>query len=330
MTQRIRILTGIHAGAQINLFASRTAIGCSEQAEVQISDWPGPDGTLTLPGDGSMWLTLTAENGSPQTIPLQEKVPVQFGDIVFCLGADNDAWPTDAALLQQHFAVTHGAAATSDAAVPGERPSARPDARRGWRNVSLAMTVVVLSAGGLTWFGVRDGSAVAAPEASVRPVSADASLDAVKHVVATLGLDDLSVQRQGRRLVVKGVVATAEQATALSHRLSKLDAEGVDVRVVVAAQVAEDIRALLGESGVSVEYLGSGRFRVTGAVVDMNRTTTRLAQVQRDYAGAIAGIETSLSASEAPLRNVSAMLDSAGVQYVEQTDGTKRFSLNAQ
>ncbi|WP_150667191.1 hypothetical protein [Pandoraea anhela] len=297
---------------------------------MQISDWPGPDGTLTLPGDGSMWLTLTAANGSPQTIPLQEKVPVQFGDIVFCLGADNDVWPADAVLLQQHFASVHGTAASGGDAPISEPSPRQNDGRRGWRNVSLAMAVVVLSAGGLTWFGVRDGRALAAPEASVRPVSADASLDAVKQAVDALSLHDLSVQRQGRRLVVKGVVPTAEQASSLSHRLSKLDAEGVDMRVIVAAQVAEDIRALLGESGVSVAYVGNGQFRVTGAVVDMNRTTARLAQVQRDYAGAIAGIETSLSASEVPLRNVSAMLDSAGVQYVEQTDGTKRFSLNAQ
>ncbi|MFJ2995173.1 hypothetical protein [Pandoraea sp. NPDC087047] len=297
---------------------------------MQLSDWPGADGILTLPGDGSMWLTLMRDDGSPQTVALLEKVPVRVGDIVFCLGVDSDLWPTDATLLQRHFASAQRAEATSHAPVASERVSVRRVSRRGWRGVSLAVVVAVLSAGGWAWFGVRDGRAVAAPEMRGRAMSVDAPLDAVRAVIGSLGLHDLNVQRQGRRLEVKGVVATAEQAATLSHRLSTLDAEGVDMRVLVAAQVAEDIRALLGESAVTVQYLGSGRFGVSGAVVDMDRTKARLAQVQRDYAGAIAGIDVSLSASAAPLRNVSAMLDSPEVRYVEQTDGTKRFLLDPQ
>lgn len=123
MMKLLRILTGVHAGAELRLSAGAHRIGADDDADIRISDWRGPDLVLTVDDSGVVSarsvtpepatvaaeeLALSADGGEAadtsrtqadssaaadasaapdtSTVLLVDYVPMQFGDTVICIG----------------------------------------------------------------------------------------------------------------------------------------------------------------------------------------------------------------------------------------------------
>ncbi|WP_153075652.1 hypothetical protein [Paraburkholderia bonniea] len=104
MTQEFRLLTGVHAGARLELNAQTMTLGRSAHADIVINDWSGPEMQLVLEPDGG--ITLNAVDGSQPAITLASLVPQRFGPVVLCTGPTGAPWPSDLELLQSLLSPT--------------------------------------------------------------------------------------------------------------------------------------------------------------------------------------------------------------------------------
>jgi type III secretion protein D len=91
----LRVLTGLHAGAQISLAPGSYRISGADDADLCISDWQIEPLTLTLGEDGVT--RLYSAHGDE--VVVADFVAVPFGDVVFCIGPQDGEWPTDLQLL---------------------------------------------------------------------------------------------------------------------------------------------------------------------------------------------------------------------------------------
>ncbi|MCY0387056.1 hypothetical protein OVY01_07375 [Robbsia sp. Bb-Pol-6] len=334
MTKQIRILTGCHAGARLNLRHGTWSLGDHPDADIQISDWEAEQMILDYREDGTVMFGAAQAAGGATRLAerLHDLLPRRCGDIALCVGPADAHWPSDMELLQAMLAEAPRApAAPKDdidaTALPARAP--KRFSKRMVRTGACAATVAGMIGFTLLLTTGQSGKA----DAAIRPAGmtpAERQRNKVEVALRRLHQPDLHAERSDGHVVVSGIVPTAADALATTRALRQLssddDAVEVETHFAVADSVADDLRSSLGEDGITVRYLGGGAFAVSGVTRDLTRTRATLARARTDYGTAIRRIDDTLTQNALPPQNVNAMLDSDDVRYVQLQDGTKSFA----
>ena len=87
--KRLRILSGTHAGAYLDLSPGTHSIGQADECDISIADWQFPALTLRLGADGDALAQWS--NGSPQRLRFDDFIPVDFSGVRVCTGPSSAA-----------------------------------------------------------------------------------------------------------------------------------------------------------------------------------------------------------------------------------------------
>src|SRR6185295_3404688 len=100
---QLRILTGQHAGVQLDLSSARYVISADDKADIQLLDWTSDTMILFAAEDGSISMALvspgTSEPQDDAFETIEDFVPRRVGDIVLCVGAAGETWTSDIDLI---------------------------------------------------------------------------------------------------------------------------------------------------------------------------------------------------------------------------------------
>ncbi|WP_324658265.1 HrpD5 family protein [Burkholderia thailandensis] len=323
----LRILTGLHAGAEIALDAGEHRIGAGDDAEVRITDWRDGDLLLSIDAQGTTRARRAASvptetaadpfdaDGSP--LLMLDFVPVPFGETALCVGPADGAWPSDLELLATLWAPPPGADA----------------ARRGAQRKLAACA----AAGGALVAGLLAmGAMLASAHPSAPPAveTVDALANRVGGELKRAGYAELRAAPRGAMVAVTGMVATPADDLAARKLLERLAGRRIERQYDVAQDDAQSIGESLGASGTSgatVAYAGQGRFRVSGVVPDLARLRAAVERVRADVGPNVRAIDVDARQSgDAPVPVAySGMLEIGDVRYIETPDGVKHVFAGA-
>ncbi|PPU95386.1 serine kinase [Xanthomonas populi] len=307
MTMQLRILTGTHAGARLDLQPRSYTLGSDAQAEIWIEDWPGCSLIIEVDADGQV-------RYRSDTFPTTSFValhPVRFGPLVLCIGDPVADWPDDVALLERLLSP----AATLEAPSP---PRSRRNAMRAVVCAMLAVAAAALLPSLLPAF-LSD----AAP-----PRSQDNQLNQVRSLLRRLGLREVRVEQVGTRVRVEGLVVSSADAARLRAQLRRYQ-QAVTVDVVVVDEVLATLRDTLADRDLSVRYDGQGVFSIAGSSDNADRAIRRIADLRSDLGPEIRKLHVDITQQDPSIKppsNYDAALLVEGLHYVETPDGTKHLT----
>lgn len=321
--KQLRILTGRHAGAHVDLMSTRWVISADDEADIQLLDWTSEPMVIEVDDDEMLRFAMlpagAAEAAADAFAPLADLVPRRFGDIVLCAGPADAVWPADVDLIASLSAPAPAAALSSPAAEPV----------RNKRSLLLLPAFV-----GTALMTAAIGAAVARlgqgneRQAGTRPAVAPLE-SRVGRALGDLTIHGLEVHKEeGDSVIVRGLVKQPSDADALRQRLAAFQGERVVHAYAAATDVAQSIAEALGRPGLIVTHRGSGHFTVSGEVDDLARLRASADRVATDLAPLVRSIEVLVSerppTGHAPL---SAALNAEGLQYVQTRDGVKHISV---
>ena len=307
MTMQLRILTGIHAGARLDLQPGSYELGTDPQVDIRIEDWPGCSLIIEVDADGQ----VRYHSDALPTTPFVALHPVRFGPLVLCLGDSAADWPDDVALLERLL---------SPAATPPPPPPCRSKRKavRAVVGAMLALSVAALLPSMLPAFLSN-----AAPARSQ-----DNQVNQVRSVLKQLGLREARVEQVGTRVRVEGLVTSSADAARLRAQLHRYQ-RGVTVDVAVVDEVLATLRDTLADRDLSVSYDGQGIFSIAGSSDNAERAIRRIADLRSDLGPEIRKLHvdvTQQDPSVKPPANYDAALLVDGLHYVETPDGTKHLT----
>jgi len=316
--KRLRILSGTHAGAFLDLSPGTHSIGQADECDISIADWQFQALTLRLGADGVALAQWT--NGSPQLLRFDDFVPVDFGGVSVCTGPSDSDWPDDAALL----AATRAVAPSGSLAAVRQRLVARPS-----RAVpgALAVIVALVSAG---WLVSASSKASEAPAPTL-----EMSRAALQRAIDGVAAGRLSVRIAQNSLSIDGLLDNAEQLRAVNTALNaalKAAPAGFPLQqhVSVATDVAETIRNAIGLPGAQITYRGAGVFSYAVKANDVAATQASIDRVTADLTPIVKRIDAVLeepAAPQPPSPSVLSSLSADGVSVMETRDGVKHLVL---
>ena len=310
--KQLRILSGAHAGAFLNLSPGTHRLGRTDDCDITITDWSLDALALRLGTDGVVTAQWTG--ASPRGLRLEDLVPVDFDGVVACVGPCDGVWPADAQLLA------------------GLRPSTARgpfvgiarngfSRKRGVISGLAAMSVAVLTFGWLVSASSspRDGGAVTIASARA---DLQRSLDAVAP-------GRLEVSQSADALMVDGLVDTPAQARAAAGAMDAVPPRFPLMRhVSVATDVAETIRGALGMPGAQVSYRGARVFSVLVEAADVAGTQAAIDRVATDLAPLVRRIDAVLQETpeaRAPMPATLSTMTADGVSVLETRDHVKHL-----
>ena len=339
----LRVLTGTHAGAQVRLTSGSYRIGVAEDADICISDWTVEEVVLVLGEDGVA--RLRSANGDE--VLVADFVAVPFGDVVFCVGPDGAAWPSDLELLAGLWKTAEPAVeptpapdtmpehAATAAAAPGDasqstaasdaplEPSAPRNVR--WRTAALALACTAVI-GGIAVAGMMLASTEPSEAASVR-FDPDSLAKQLEQALHREGLGDLSTTVKSDSVAVQGIVATADDSAKAQRIMDSLARGKARREYDVAQQDVDNIQQSLAGTGAAVRYAGHGVFHVSGNVQSMATFRTLIAGVRADLDGNVKRVDVDVKEAQVPVPDVeyTAVVATGGLRYIETPDGTKHL-----
>lgn len=308
--KQLRILTGVHAGAQLVLKRREYRIAGDEQADIQLTDWDDTPLTLAVEDKGThVQLALHhRDEGAPhrQVGVLEDFVPRRFGDVVICAGPADGAWPSDVDLMATWMrGSTRGLNAL------------RPTARLTWGALGAAVMLI----GGLA--AVVSGQT--ATSATMAPPS---PMERVQQALRSAGVAELQARQVDRRVVVEGLLPDSTQVARVRAALQPFGEDVLLHRYAAASDVARQISDALNNPGIAVTYSGKGVFKVQGQTGDTARLREDVARIAADVGPLVTRIDVDVAeALPAGHARVGAMLHGDDLQYVQTADGTKHLSL---
>jgi type III secretion protein D len=333
----LRVLTGIHAGAQVRLTSGTYRIGANENADICISDWTVEEVELVVGEDG---VTRIASSNGDEVF-VADFVAVPFGDVVFCVGPDDAAWPRDLDLLAGLWKTAEGSAADTPAAMSGG-DSRGPAATDGvedaataptqaisrkvpWRAAVLALACTA-AIGGIAVAGVMFAGTQPSEAASVKfdPHALADEIDAALH---REGLGDLHVIARNDDIAVRGMVTTADESAKAQRIIDSLAQGKVRREYDIAQQDVDNIQQSLAGTGAAVAYTGHGVFRVSGNVQSMTTFRTLIAGVRADLDSNVKRVDVDVKEAQVPVPDIeyTAVVATGGLRYIETPDGTKHL-----
>ncbi|MDE1144619.1 HrpD5 family protein [Paraburkholderia tropica] len=331
----LRILTGVHAGAQLQLAPGTHRIGADDDADIQLSDWRGTSALLHVDAtgvvsaqresgasvseesardDAEVEAVKAASEAPPETVLLVDFVPMQFDEIVLCVGAADAAWPSDLDLLS--MLLTRPAEAKFAAA--------RRKQRR-YMGAVAAVFVLGLVVAAASLVTTTQMSRAAAPD------NAGERAQRVNAALASAQVRGLTARALGNTVVVSGMVATSADDDAVRALLDRVAPGGLSRNYDVAQNDARSIEDSLGIAGAHVRYDGDGNFAVTGTVASKADLSAALERVRADLDSNVKHIAVDVAESGGFGSNASStasyseMISSDDVRYAQTPDGVKHI-----
>jgi type III secretion protein D len=325
----LRILTGVHAGAQLQLTPGTHRVGADDDADIRLTDWRGADALLHVDASGVVSAQRVAaavqmaDTADGQAVPpvageevvlLVDFVPMQFDDMILCVGADDAVWPSDLDLLS--MLLTRPAEA---------RFAAERKKRRRYVGAVVACFVlgIVIVAGSLLTTTQMSRAAL--------PRNADDRAQRVNEGLATAHVTGLQAYAVGNTVVVTGMVTSPADDDAVRNLLARISTNGISRNYDVAQNDARSIEDSLGVAGAHVRYLGDGNFAVTGAVSSRADLDAALARVRADLDPNVKNIvvqaaeNSNVMAAGPAAASYSEMISSDDVRYAQTPDGVKHI-----
>lgn len=316
----LRILTGTHAGAQLQLAPGAHRIGTDDAADIRLTDWRGADLWLTVSDAGVVSAQAVASptgavdpgatSGPLEQILLVDFVPMQFEGTILCVGDESGVWPSDYELLS-----------TLLAAKPAAKAS---PLRRRYLGIAAAcfcvgaviVTISVLS--------------TAQMSRAALPPNGDDHARRVTEALAAAHIDGLNAHAVGDTVVVTGMLGSSADDSAVRQLLNRLAIAQVARQYDVAPEIARSIEDSLGVPGARVQYGGAGRFVIKGSVGNKNALDSAIARIRADLDPNVKDIvadvsESSGGANASDGLAYSEMLSADGVQYAQTPDGVKHI-----
>ncbi|MPV67775.1 secretion protein [Burkholderia sp. BE17] len=311
----LRILTGVHAGAQLQLAPGTHRIGSDDGADIRLTDWHAADLFLHVTDDvvRAQFVEPEASKAtpaadSPDAVLFVDLVPKQFNGTVLCVGPDATAWPSDFELLSILIL----------------RRETRPVWNRRYARTAtacIAVGSIILAVVAIT----SSQTSRAAP-----PPNVGFRAQRITGALAAAHIDGLQARPVGNTVVVTGIVARATDATAVRTLLASISTSGIVSRYDVAQQVSRSIEESLGIPGAQVEYSGGGRFVVKGLAGSREALEAAVARIRSDLDPNVTEVTVvaTESAAETAAKNPTSyaeMVSADDVQYAQTPDGVKHI-----
>lgn len=319
MNKELRILTGFHAGARIQLNPTTTmSLGAQATADILIQDWN--EGTMQLATDAEDRVTIAAAGAADAPSTLDDFTPLRFGDVVLCAGPRDALWPSDVQLLEAMLAAPPAGDAVTDDAMP-----LVPARRASWTRTGLvAMLVGSVGAGALA---LTVGSA---SQAANHPL-ARAGLADVRIALERLQEPGIELREQPNGFVASGIVANGAAARKAHASLRSVAGSRLRWQVKPADDIARELAESLHEPHVTVRYAGAGRFEVTGTARQPGAVRDVVERFRNDMAplALTVGVKVERIDELGIAGKVDSALNADSVRYIESSDGTKNFLADA-
>lgn len=343
----LRILTGMHAGAELRLGEGSYRVGADDDADIRISDWRGVDVQLMVDATGMVSARrmvpepelatepVTAEvvaapsvagqpvvaaSGpvpeddaplDPGTVLLVDFVPMQFDDTVLCVGPADVVWPRDLELL-------------STLLIKPEEDTRRLPAVSSRRK----LVGIVLGCSMLGAIIVIGSVLITMAVSRAAPHDPANIAQRVNDELESAHMRELHAHAQGSHVIVTGIVPTADDDMLVRNLLARLSPNSV-VRQYDVAQI--DVRNLeesLNTPGLQVKYAGHGVFDIEGAVSNPRDIDAKLSRMRHDLSSNIKQLRLQVTQSDdntpAP-EAFSELMNSDGVRYAQTPDGVKHI-----
>lgn len=327
--KQLRVLTGRHAGTDLLLSSSTYRISADSDADIQITDWTGEPLALEITSSDEDMSTASITVGNTGIAEaFMDFLPRKFAEIVLCIGpADAATWPSDFELMRGLLTPAPEPVVVSAVMaeeVPEERVVAAPVRRplRRWLLWGGASAVLVL--GGVFVAIVSKASREAEQRVAAKP----SVLALAQRAIERSGATGVAARSDGDGVSVEGLLATPNDAARLRNALSELPAGTVKHRYAAASDLAESISEALAAPGIRVSYLSRGDFLVEGQAVNAGGLQTAADRLVNDLAPLVHSIHVAVEDLPPPQKMpTGAMLQTAGMEYVQTRDGTKHISL---
>jgi type III secretion protein D len=316
----LRVLTGIHAGAQIRLAGGTYRIGSAEDVDICVSDWQVDELALVIGDDGVTRL----RPGNGDELLVADFVAVPFGDVVLCVGPDDIDWPRDLDLLAGLWKTAEPApSGESDAQAP--EPTQAPTRKVTWRTAAVALACTA-AIGALTTAGVMFAGTQPSEAASVK-VDVNGLSKQVAESLHEMGLADLSAVPHDGKVEVQGIVTSARDSEKARRIIDDLTRGHFMQGFDVAENDVDNIQQSLAGTGAEVSYSGHGVFRVSGSVRSMSTFRERVAEVRADLDSNVKRVDVDVKEAANPVPNVeyTEVVATGGLRYIETPDGTKHL-----
>ena len=310
--RQLRILSGAHAGASLDLNPGIHSLGRGDDCDITITDWAFEPLALHIGGAGGARAQWVDER--PRSARFSDFVPLQFGAVAVCLGPVGQPWPVDAELLAK--------------ARPPEPAGLRNLPRRALAGERRALSAVGLVMAALLTFGGLV-SAISKPGDNSR-MTAEAARASLQRTLDAVAPGRMAVNAAQGTLAVDGIVDTPEQKRAVIAALANAPTKWpLTHHVSVVSELAESIRGSIGIAGAKVTYRGAGVFRVTVDSDDVAGTQASLDRVAMDLAPVVTRIEADVHemSTVVKLPDTLSTMTADGVSVMQTRDGVKHLVL---
>ncbi|MEX3762213.1 secretion protein [Paraburkholderia phenoliruptrix] len=347
MTKLLRILTGVHAGAELRLGAGVHRIGADDDADIRISDWRGDEVSLVVDAGGVVSArrskpVMAASEGEvesgfaanesirhdsnaaktddmrasegddePGTVILLEFVPMQFGDTVICIGSDDAAWPSDLDLLSTLLVK------------PDETRRAAERSRR--RRMTGIVSACAMLGALLVIGSVMLTTAVSR---AALPRDAGDLAQRVNLELAAAHLKELHAQARGSTVTVSGMVATADEDTQVRKMLMRMSPNRIARHYDIAQNDVRNIADSLAMEGLKVAYTGRGTFEISGKAANPHDVEAAVARMRHDLSDNVKDVRVRVAQAEDAMPSApsfSFLMSSDDVRYGQTPDGVKHI-----
>lgn len=264
--------------------------------------------------------------GSEEVL-IADFVAVPYGDVVFCVGPDDDAWPRDLDLLAGLWKTAEPpVAAEGETSLPSDAAAAESTSQRKAvkaAGIALACTAVV---GGLLTAALLLAGTQPSQAANVT-MDLNGMSKQLTQALKQAGYTDLAASPHQQQIVVTGIVKTADDGAAAQRIIDRLVKDKAIRQYDVADQEADDIEQSLSGTGAEVQYSGNGVFRVSGTVPSLTQFHQLLADVRSDLDANVKRLDVQVKEAKAsaPKIDYSEMVQVGGLRYIETPDGTKHL-----
>jgi type III secretion protein D len=321
---RLRVLEGLHAGAEIDLECGRYLVtgddGCEEHERhgtkaLTLLDWTHPPLELDVRDSDDGRRTVLARAGDAEDAshlhtaePWANASPRRFGSVVLCLAQADAPWMSGAQWIEEQ----------PDAI---DKPLQPPRKDRGFLK-ACGMGVSMLAV-----MTALYGKSTMADEHNEPPTVVVG--EALKKILQANGLDDLRVTQQGDSTVVRGLLQDSRQDRKTRDLIASLQGKrGITVlqQWQVASEMAAAIETAIRVPQVHVSYVGDGLFEAHGMVAQPEKVGEIISHLAAEMGPDCRGIRVALD--RIPIKtNYASSIAADQVSYNELQDGAKSFGV---
>jgi type III secretion protein D len=355
MMKLLRILTGVHAGAELRLTAGAHRIGADDDADIRISDWRGADMLLTVDDSGTVSaqsvmpepemlsddeLALSAGGGMAAHAPEADGHAAAVAMEPVGAAARPEPPDTSTVLLVDYVPMQFGDTVICigwpDTAWPSDldllstlliKPAqARREAERSRQRKVVGIVLGCAMLGAVIVIGSVLMTTIVSRAAL--PHDAGDLAQRVNTALSAAHMNELHAQAHGSSVAVNGMVSSPEDDAAVRKLLARVSSTPILRHYDIAQNDTRNIEDSLGIQGVHVEYAGHGVFDVTGKAANPSDVDAALVRIRRDLSDNVKTLRMRVAQSNegAPLPpSFSELMSSDDVRYAETPDGVKHI-----